>query len=781
MSDMKSRITLRLGILFFLALAGCSPIREVPGDSKPSPADTLSQSTTSTPHPSSTATETITPTFTPTPTPRPVVTSLSAGMLDTCALFDDGTLKCWGKFFGIFNGIVAPDMTMLDIQYQAVTIGELHACGLTASGGVMCWGNNVYGQLGNGMVDKSPIQPGMSGVQEVIGLSSGVTAISASAFATCALMESGAVKCWGILHAAGNKNIIGPSPTEMEGLPGDVTALASGYNHVCALRKSGGVTCWGWNKSGQLGNGSNAEFEPPVDVSGIGDAIALAAGYSHTCAVTGDGVMCWGNDTLGQLGDGQKINRNKPVRVSGLQANIRSLTAGEAHTCAIRAEGSAVCWGSNEFGQLGNGESRNSGAPVGVIGLTGGIVLLEAGYRHTCAVMETKEIYCWGDNRENQLGMGYYRSTPGDVVGLTAGVAAVAAGESHTCALLTTGGVSCWGSNKSGELGDDAWKGSDKPKTIGGLAGGPAFLSAGEDFTCALTTGGGVKCWGNRFWRDDALDYDLYIPYAIKGLTGGVAAVSAGEEFACALMESGAVQCWGSNDVGQLGDGTTEDRYPPVEVAGLTGGVAAVSAGARHACALMKDGGVKCWGENTAVLGEGSKFNSTPLDVLGLPGGASMIAAGGNGTCAVTAGGVMCWRTTHDVTLGDNRLGVPMKVPGLEGGVKTITAGSSHYCVLTDPGGVKCWGSNNSGQLGVPQDYNRLGYDVETPMDVEGMTAGVIAIDAGDHHTCAVTVGGGVKCWGTNSEGELGDGFMLGIVGGFSAIPVAVDDRYDTA
>ena len=339
---------------------------------------------------------------------------------------------------------------------------------------------------------------------------------------------------------------------------------------------------------------------------------------------------------------------------------------------------------------------------------------------------------------------------------------AVSAGDAHTCAVTTAGGLKCWGLNSNGQLGDGTTTDRTTPADVVGLTSGVAAVSAGFSHTCALTTVGGLKCWGlnEHGGLGDGTTTQRTTPVAVTGLTSGVAAISAGGVHTCALTTAGGLKCWGFNGSGQLGDGTTTDRTTPVDVAGLTSGVTAVTVKGNHSCALTAAGGGKCWGSNNnGQLGDGTFTNrTTAVDVVGLTAGVAAVSAGRTHTCAVTTtGGLKCWGKNSNFQLGDGTSTIrttAVDVVGLTSGVATVSAGRFHTCAVTTAGGLKCWGFNGSGQLGDGTLTKR-----STPVDVAGLTSGVKAAAArGKDHTCALTTASGLKCWGLNDLGQLGDG-----------------------
>jgi alpha-tubulin suppressor-like RCC1 family protein len=366
-----------------------------------------------------------------------------------------------------------------------------------------------------------------------------------------------------------------------------------------------------------------------VGVADAGVAARVAAGTFHTCAVTaGGGVVCWGRNDRGQLGDGTTTNRWTPTPVTGLGGIVAAVTAGRHHTCALTTGGGVVCWGYNSDGQLGDGTTTQRLTPTPVSGLGSGIAAIGAGAYHTCALTTAGGVVCWGDNIDGQLGDGTTtpRLTPTVVSGLGSGAAALAAGRMHTCALTSAGGVQCWGYNASGQLGDGTATNRLTPTGVSGLGSGMAAVAAGDGHTCALTTAGGVVCWGFNMYGQlgDGSTIDRWVPTGASGLQSGVAAIAAGAEslHTCALTTGGSVVCWGNNADGELGDGTTSDRLTPTPVAGLASGVAAVSAGEMHTCALISAGAVVCWGANGyGQLGDGTQLAKlTPTRVVGLGG-----------------------------------------------------------------------------------------------------------------------------------------------------------------
>jgi serine/threonine-protein kinase len=339
--------------------------------------------------------------------------------------------------------------------FSSVSAGAQHTCGVTSDGTVYCWGSNggerVAASLGEQQLVPFPSR-------------SGFGAVSAGGDHTCALNRGGNVRCWG--------GLAGPS--------GRYRALSSGVGYACGITGARTTACWGANDRGQLGDGTTVSRASGVSLQSDLGFEMLAAGDAHTCGVLEGRVYCWGNDAWGQTGTGvfEAGYVSQPTEVEGDHGYLAYVAAGTNHTCALTRIGAALCWGANDYGQLGDGSRQQRLAPRPVRAPMGGrqplaFQMLSAGESHTCGVATTGRLYCWGDNRFGQLGDGTTTQRVVPVrVDVDESIEEVSAGWHHTCAVAVSGVTYCWGANDHGQLGDGTVEHRLLPVTPGRPAAG---------------------------------------------------------------------------------------------------------------------------------------------------------------------------------------------------------------------------------------------------------------------------------------------------------------------
>jgi alpha-tubulin suppressor-like RCC1 family protein len=430
-------------------------------------------------------------------------------------------------------------------------------------------------------------------------------------------------------------------------------------------------------------------FSFALAIDGPTRVVANQVALSYSAALTGgptDGAVfdwAWGDGSANTAGNpaaktwnsagnaqvqlGATVNSQAVQATHSVVVVSEPVSAGDSHTCALKPDGTAVCWGANSNGELGIGviTTTQSTATVAVVDLTQAVALA-TGKQHTCALHGGGAVSCWGENSRGQLGNGTFVGTgstgitrPAAVPGISDAVA-LAAGDFHTCALRATGQLLCWGINASGQLGDGTTNNTATPTAVLGL-GNIVAVGASTNNTCALTAQGTMFCWGsnNKGQLGNGTTASATEahpqPIAVQGLSDEpLAAITVGNEHHCALMQSGTARCWGNNNFGQLGDSTTTNSALPVVVPGLTG-ITMLSAGSRHTCALSASNAqVSCWGINsTGQLGIGTTAPTTGIN------------------------------TVIDLT-----------------DAITINAGLFHTCALRSNGAISCWGQGGSNQLG---------------------------------------------------------------------------------
>jgi len=361
----------------------------------------------------------------------------------------------------------------------------------------------------------------------------------------------------------------------------DWRVVSVGNLHTCGIRASGRLYCWGSDGDGRLGNGgANTDQPVPVQVAGgFTDWTGVSANGSHTCGRRATGrAYCWGSDSAGQVGDGgTNTPRTVPTLVAGGITNWTSVSAGATHSCGRRATGQLYCWGADFSSQLGNGGADlDRGAPRLV---AGGIVdwtSVSGGDSHTCARRANGRIYCWGYDGDGELGNGGAnadRSVPTLVAGGFTDWASVVAGDLQTCGRRASGRIYCWGSDSDGQIGDGAPSGDRGGPTL--VAGGVTTwtsVAPGGSHTCGRRASGRLYCWGNDSSGevgDGGTNTDRFAPVQVAGGATDWTSVDSGGSTTCARITSGRLFCWGRDNVGQLGDGGTNTNQPrPVQVFG---------------------------------------------------------------------------------------------------------------------------------------------------------------------------------------------------------------------
>ncbi|MCC7386067.1 MAG: hypothetical protein IT384_29735 [Deltaproteobacteria bacterium] len=755
--------------------------------------------------------------------------SRGGGFGHVCALLDDHSVKCWGANpYGELGtgdttgrGWTAGQMgdslprVSLGTGRTAVQVaaGDEHTCALLDDGSIKCWGRSQYGQLGLGTystIGDSASEMGDALPRVDLGTDQHAVAVAAGSRHTCAILVGGAVKCWG----NGTSGQLGYEDTRLRGgiaadmgdnLPAvnlgtgrTAIAIAAAEWNTCALLDDQTIKCWGDNQVGQLGQGDTVQRGsspgqmggalPAVNLGSGRTAVAVDIGVGHACAVLDDGsAKCWGSgghlglgsgaflgDSPGEMGDAL------PALDPGTGRRVRSLVVGTYHSCASLDDHHLKCWGQNSAGQLGIGGQLTQGdepfemgdqLPRAVLRSCGAfecqlpVAQVASGQHHECALFQDGTVKCWGINNYGQLGLGYSDgSSWGDSLagmgnslrrvwlGPNRAVIAIDAGANHNCAILDDHSVKCWGQNSSGKLGlgDTANRGGSfdtlgaaLPTVDLGTGRTAVALALAREHTCALLDNGTVKCWGYNGYGQLGLGDGLprgdnpgemgdALPAVNLG-TGRLArAVTAGGQHSCAILDDGAVKCWGINHDGELGLGDTAvrgvapsqmgDALPALNLG--TGRTArAIAAGDRFTCALLDDFSLKCWGQN--VSGQ-----------LGL---GDTITHGDNAN-----------------EMGD---ALPPVFLGAGRSALAVATGWNSTCAVLDDATLKCWGNNLSGQLGLGNTVSRgISPADMSALPIVNVGAGrtVLAINLGFDQTCALLDVGLVKCWGSDFAGKLG-------------------------
>jgi alpha-tubulin suppressor-like RCC1 family protein len=502
------------------------------------------------------------------------------------------------------------------------------------------WGSNEYGMKGDGTFGSNNIVTFATQVPNLTGIMS----IAVGLHFCLALRSDGTVWAWGNNQygQTGNGTPGTPvsRPTMITALS-DVVTVSAGRSHAFAVKRDGTVWAWGQNQVGQVGNGTSSAtpVSTPAPLAALTDIVHVQGGNGHSLALRSDGtILAWGNNGSGEIGNGTSDRVPVPVPVFNL-TDVTALGTSWFHTLALRGDGTVYAWGENSKGALGNGSASATVYPIpaAVTGLTGATAVA-AGLDHSLAVVGGT-VRGWGSNSSGQLGTGTSSPTPvtGPVQALVlTDVTAVAAGGSHSLALKSDKTVWAWGSNSGGQLGIGGL-GTSTPTPVPGLTNVMA-IAAGNNLSMALRDDGTVWAWGANTFGEigiGAASNTVGSPTQVLNLTN-ITAISGGWEFALALRSDGTVWGWGSNGKGQAGVPPAGTLVPaPVQLPGFAG-VTAIDTGGAHSLALKSDGTVWAWGwNNNGQLGTGvDEISVVPLQVS-MPPGVTGISAGAVHSLAV--------------------------------------------------------------------------------------------------------------------------------------------------
>ena len=684
-----------------------------------------------------------------------------------------------------------PDAPPPRSRWDAISGGELHACGIRLDHTLWCWGRNDHGELGVklNLADWEADEP------RQVGTETNWTMVSAGLTTNCAIKDDQTLWCFGD-NSLGQAGIGIVSGGEAVIAPAQVIdtwkSVSVGELHTCGIRADDSLACWGANSQGQLGDTTTTARATPVTVAPGTTWVAVAVGGQFTCALKSDQTAwCWGLNSRGQLGLGTTTQEPAPKPLGPTQ--WRTITAGLEFACGVQMDGKLRCWGHNQRGELGDNSGSDHTSPVPV----GGDQIVDwtevhAGREHACGLHGDGELACWGSNEHGQLVTDLARSFetgPSAIDGTWVHVATTA---HATCAIDRDARLFCAGYGPAGALGD----GTGTPLTLTQRPGTWTHVGAGRNVTCGLQ-GSAISCWGDNALGaiGDGTRNDRQAPVPVAGSFSSFSVF----DHVCAITSGGSLSCWGANNQGQAGVGGVADQLTPMTIG--TAAWSMTSSGKYNGCGIAQTVQLWCWGYNK--YGELNRapmmpmFSSIPLQAGNTWNSA---ASGGYHTCAIDPGhAIECWGYGFDGQLGNGAQG-PIEVPQLvtvpgNPMFDIVQAGERFTCGHTTGNKLWCWGSNVSGQLGdlttemrmlpeqVPGDWpaigtggirpdrslwcwgdNRFGelgdgtlIERHEPTRV-GTDADWAEVSGGDDHTCARKQNGDLWCWGSNASGALGDG-----------------------
>ena len=761
------------------------------------------------------------------------VIAISAGLDHSLAIKSDGSLWGWGDNSAgqigdgttenrltsvkIMDGVKIPTKTVTAIPtppantLTTISAGNYHSLAIKSDGSLWAWGDNNYGQLGDGTTTDR-LKP--------VKIMDGVTAVSAGRFRSFAIKNDGSLWAWGHGGKDGYTGYLGDGTTEDRHTPvkimDGVTAISASADHAkgsayhcLAIKSDGSLWAWGLNRYGQLGDGTTTDRLKPVKI--MDGVTAVSAVSSTSYAIKNDGSLWGWGGHYGQFGDiindeGRIESKPTPVKIMDgvkdvsrdlfiksdgslwswgyiedynyklvkVMDNVTAVSMYAGYELIIKNDSSLWAWGDTYWGgYTGDGTQEQYIELEVPVKIMDDVIGASAGLNHSLAVKSDGSLWAWGENGAGQIGDGTTtdRYAPVKIMdGVkipTKTVTAIptppantfttiSAGSARSFTIKSDGSLWAWG---RGLLGDGTTTDSHTPvKIMDDVTAVSAGIHGEEDHNLAIKSDGSLWAWGvNLFGQlgDDTLTYS-HTPVKIMD---GVIAVSTGGLCSLAIKSDGSLWAWGNNWNGQLGDGTTTDRHTPVKI---MDDVIEVSAEFWHSLAVKSDGSLWAWGINyDGQLGDGTTENRlTPVKIMD---GVTAVSAGNNYSMVIKSDGSL-WACgdNYNGQLGDGTITVvdnkgyliennnKATYVKIMDDVTAVSAGPYNSLAIKSDGSLWAWGDNSGGQLGDGTTENKL-----TPVKIMD---GVTAVSAGSSHSLAVKSDGSLWAWGYNGSGQIGDG-----------------------
>jgi len=647
---------------------------------------------------------------------------VAAGGIHTLALRADGTLWAWGDNYygqlgtGTTDDASTPTQVGTGTDWKQVAAGYAYSLAVRADGTLWAWGDNSNGQLGDGSAASYSTTP------HQVGNATNWLQVTAGDYHTLALRADGTLWAWG----NNGYGQLGNGTTDDASEPGQIgtgtnwrSVVAKGV-HSLALQTTGTLWAWGNNDFGQLGDGTATSQPVPEQVAPDRLWRQVAANFQNSAAIAADGTLwAWGNNGDGQLGDGTTTASPTPLRV-GNATNWVSVSLNNYYNLALQADGSAWAWGYNNDGQLGDGTTIPHSRPARVPGVAGlPTRSVAAGGQHSLGITPAGQLVAWGLNDNGQLGDGTTtaRNSPTPIGEAKDWVQVAASGTAHSLALRADGTLWAWGLNTSGQLGTGTTAAQTSPVQIGA---GQLWqqVGAGANHSLAVRADGTLWAWGLN--ADGQLGTGTTATQLSPTQVDPAAtwrSVAAGTAHSLAVRADGTLWAWGLNTDGQLGAGTTAAQTSPTQVDTATNWVAATG-GTSFSLGLRADGSPWAWGANeSGQLGTGTTATTaTPPPLAGSNAAWTQLAAGASHGVGRRANGTLwSWGLNTNGQLGESST-VQRLIPTQEATLGTtwlaVSGGGSHSLARTSVGAsFFSTGSNIAGQLGDVTTTQSLRYD----------------------------------------------------------------------